>query len=161
MYFSTSVVATALAWFPVAHAQFVKAPTDLKSAKGYANITVRYKQVPAGICELDPHVKSYSGYADVSENQHIFWWFFESRTVDPKTAPLTVWINGGPGSSSMIGLFQENGPCRVNSNGDVLNNTYSWSQVSNMLFIDEPTQTGMSYSIPIPGYIDPISQYGQ
>jgi hypothetical protein len=50
----------------IANAQFVPAPTDLISTTGYAGIPVRYKQVPAGICELDPDVKSYSGYADVS-----------------------------------------------------------------------------------------------
>jgi carboxypeptidase C (cathepsin A) len=158
MYSSTFFVAV-LAVCHLTFAQFVTPPTGLKSAKGYANVTVRYKQVPSGICELDPKVKSYSGYADVAEDQHIFWWFFEARTVDPKTAPLTVWINGGPGSSSMIGLFQENGPCRINSDGDVVNNTYSWSQVSNMLFIDQPTQTGFSYSVPIPAYVDPVSGY--
>jgi len=73
------------------------------------------------------------------------------------TAPLTVWINGGPGSSSMIGLFQENGPCGVDINGDVYSNPYSWSNVSNMIFIDQPTQVGFSYSIPVPGTIDPNS----
>lgn len=50
----------------VVNAQFVPAPTDLISTTGYAGIPVRYKQVPTGICELDPDVKSYSGYADVS-----------------------------------------------------------------------------------------------
>jgi hypothetical protein len=71
-------------------AQFVPAPTDLLTKEGYANISVRYKEVPAGICELDPNVKSYSGYADVGENQHVFWWFFEARNQDPTEAPLTV-----------------------------------------------------------------------
>lgn len=70
--------------------QFVPAPTDLITKQGYANVSVRYKQVPPGICELNPNVKSYSGYADVGENQHIFWWFFEARNQDPKDAPLTV-----------------------------------------------------------------------
>jgi carboxypeptidase D len=56
------LVATAV----VANAQFVPAPKDLISAMGYAGVPVRYKKVPAGICELDPDVKSYSGYADVS-----------------------------------------------------------------------------------------------
>jgi carboxypeptidase C (cathepsin A) len=78
--------------------------------------------------------------------------------MDPKEAPLTVWINGGPGSSSMIGLFQENGPCGVDINGNVYNNPYSWSNASNMLFIDQPAQTGFSYSIAVPGYLDPTSQ---
>ncbi|EMD62877.1 hypothetical protein GGP41_002849 [Bipolaris sorokiniana] len=134
--------------------QFVSAPTDLITKEGYANVSVRYKQVPAGICEMNPHVKSYSGYADVGENQHIFWWFFESRNQDPKEAPLTIWINGGPGSSSMIGLFQELGPCGVGPDLKPYDNPYSWSNASNMLFIDEPTQVGLSYSIPIPGYND-------
>lgn len=140
--------ATALAAFLVlsgAVAQFVPAPTDLISAPGYANVTVRYKEVPAGICELDPNVKSFSGYADVSLNEHIFFWFFEARNCDPTTAPLTVWINGGPGSSSMIGLFQENGPCGIDEDGNVYNNPYSWSNASNMIFIDEPVQVGFSY----------------
>jgi len=135
-------------------AQFVPAPTDLITKEGYANISVRYKEVPAGICELDPSVKSYSGYADVAEDQHIFWWFFEARNQDPKDAPLTVWINGGPGSSSMIGLFQELGPCGIGPDMKPFNNPYSWSNASNMLFIDQPTTTGFSYSIPIPGYTD-------
>jgi hypothetical protein len=56
-----------------AAAQFVPAPTDLITKQGYAGINVRYKEVPTGICETDPNVKSYSGYADVDENQHIFW----------------------------------------------------------------------------------------
>jgi carboxypeptidase C (cathepsin A) len=135
-------------------AQFVPAPTDLTTKEGYAGVNVRYKQVPEGICELDPNVKSYSGYADVDNDQHVFWWFFEARNQDPKDAPLTVWINGGPGSSSMIGLFQELGPCGVGPDMKPFNNPYSWSNASNMLFIDEPTQVGFSYSIPIPGYKD-------
>jgi hypothetical protein len=121
-------------------AQFVPPPTDLKNATGYMGIPVRYKEVPTGICEQDPTVKSYTGYVDVSENQHIFFWFFETRNMDPENAPLTVWINGGPGSSSMGGLFQENGPCGVEIDGNVYSNPYSWSNVSNIIYIDQPTQ---------------------
>lgn len=71
-------------------AQFVAEPTGFISKTGYAGIQVRYKEVPTGICELDPTVKSFSGYADVAENEHIFFWFFESREIDPSEAPLTV-----------------------------------------------------------------------
>lgn len=135
--------------------QFVPAPTDLISTTGYGGIPVRYKQVPSGICEMDPNVKSYSGYVDVSDDQHLFWWFFEARNQDPKEAELTVWINGGPGSSSMIGLFEELGPCKVDANGSVYNNPYAWNEASNLLFIDQPVDTGFSYSKAVPAYEDP------
>lgn len=70
---------------------------------------------------------------------------------------LTDILSIGPGSSSMIGLFQENGPCGIDSDGNVYNNPYSWNNASNMLYIDQPTQTGFSYSIPVPGYVDPTT----
>lgn len=110
----------------LAGCQFIPAPTDLTQTTGFLDLPVRYKQVPDGICELTPGVKSYSGYVDIEEEQHIFWWFFEARNEDPGKAPLTVWINGGPGSSSMIGLFQELGPCGIDENGEVVNNPYAW-----------------------------------
>lgn len=85
----------AAALLPAAYAQFVASPTDLTATKGYLDIPVRYKKVPNGVCETDPNVKSFSGYVDVEENEHIFFWFFEARNEEPEKAPLTVWINGG------------------------------------------------------------------
>lgn len=147
-----------LAFFgPLAVSQFVATPSGFTNKTGHAGINVRYKEVPNGVCEQNASVKSYSGFVDVSENEHIFFWFFSARHVDPTTAPLTIWINGGPGSSSMIGLFQELGPCTVNASGVAVNNPYSWSEASNMIFIDQPTMTGNSYSVPVPGYVDPSS----
>lgn len=119
-------LAAALLTSSLASAQFVPAPTDLTTTKGYLGLPVRWKEVPHGTCELTPGVKSYSGYVDIAEDQHIFFWFFEARNKDPKDAELSVWINGGPGSSSMIGLFEELGPCRVDINGTLYSNPYSW-----------------------------------
>lgn len=139
-----SIVALATSITAVS-AQFVKPPTDLKKVSGHAGTTVRYKEVPAGICETTEGVKSYSGYVDTEKDEHIFFWYFESRK-DPKNAPLTVWFNGGPGSSSMIGLFQEVGPCGIYPNGTLYNNEYAWNSESNLLIVDQPVTTGFSYS---------------
>jgi carboxypeptidase C (cathepsin A) len=62
----------------------------------------------SGICETTPGVNQYSGYLSVGTNQNMWFWFFEARN-SPTTAPLATWFNGGPGCSSMIGLFQVRG----------------------------------------------------
>lgn len=59
----------------------------------------------------------------------------------------------------MVGLFSDNGPCGVDHSGNLYYNPYSWSNVSNMIYIDQPTQTGLSYSEPVNGYIDADSGY--
>ncbi|KAL1306466.1 hypothetical protein AAFC00_005164 [Neodothiora populina] len=141
----------------LAASQFVQAPTNWTHKIGYADVPIRYKEVPTGICELRSNVTSYSGYADVGEHEHLFFWFFEARNADPNKAPLTVWINGGPGSSSMIGLFQELGPCRIDADLNVVDNPYAFNNISNVLFIDQPVQVGLSYSDAIPGWTDPSS----
>lgn len=153
----TSVIG-ALTLVGGALSQFVSAPTDLQNTTGYLDIPVRYKQVPTGTCELNENVKSFSGYVDVSTDEHTFFWFFEARNRDPTEAPLTVWINGGPGSSSMIGLFQELGPCYIDADGKVVDNPYAWNNVSNLLFIDQPATTGLSYTTVVPGYVNPASE---
>lgn len=75
---------------------------------------IRYKEPgKAGVCETTPGVNSYSGYIDLAPDVHTFFWFFEARH-NPAEAPITLWLNGGPGSDSLIGLFQgkDIGYCR-------------------------------------------------
>lgn len=84
----------------------------------------------------------------------MFFYFVEARTPDPTTAPLTVWLSGGPGASSMTTLFAENGPCSIDSNLTVHFNPYSWNNASNMLYIDQPSQVGFSYSVATPGFLN-------
>ena len=57
-------------------------------------------------------------------------------------------MTGGPGCSSEVALFGENGPCSVNAGGnDTIHNPYSWNAKSNLLYIDQPTGTGFSYGL--------------
>ncbi|CAG8515833.1 4897_t:CDS:2 [Acaulospora colombiana] len=66
---------------------------------------------------------------------------------NPSSSPLTLWLNGGPGCSSMDGLFEEIGPCYTNNDGsNTLTNSNSWISISNLLFVDQPVGTGFSYT---------------
>lgn len=84
----------------------------------------------------------------------MFYWFFRN-TVDANL-PLVLWINGGPGSSSMFGLFLENGPLRVYRTGSTaddytvgLHPEGSWVDVANVVFLDQPVSVGFSYGSPL------------
>ncbi|KAG6380261.1 Alpha/Beta hydrolase protein [Boletus reticuloceps] len=105
----------------------------------------------SGICETTPGVTQYSGYIDVGTNMSMWFWFFEARS-SPETAPFTLWLNGGPGCLSMIGLFQENGPCSVNADGNSTHlNPYRLCLENAVhlrgpvIYIDQPIGTGFSY----------------
>jgi len=99
----------------------------------------------SGVCETTPGVLQMSGYIDVGTNMSLWFWFFEARH-NPDAAPFTLWLNGGPGCSSMIGLFQENGPCHVMPDGNTtVLNPFSWNNISNVLYIDQPVGTGFSF----------------
>ena len=50
----------------------------------------------------------YSGFINITENSDIFYWWFPSLT-NPDTDPLVFWLTGGPGCSSEVALFYENG----------------------------------------------------
>ncbi|KAI8825987.1 Alpha/Beta hydrolase protein [Fimicolochytrium jonesii] len=112
----------------------------------FPNYTLRVKE-EVRLC--DPDVKQYVGYVDVagkSDDKHFFFWFFESRR-DPAKDPFVLWLNGGPGCSSMTGLFMELGPCRVDTGGNgTTNNPDSWNNEANLVFLDQPINVGFSYT---------------
>lgn len=93
-----------------------------------------------------PREKQISGHLTVNEKcgDNLFFWFFESRS-DPVNDPLVIWLNGGPGSSSMLGLFAENGPYKISDDLSLRENPCSWNSFSNYLVIDQPAGTGLSY----------------
>ncbi|KAF9535450.1 serine carboxypeptidase [Crepidotus variabilis] len=94
----------------------------------------------------DSTVKQYSGYLDIEKNKHLFFWFFEARNT-PENAPVVLWINGGPGCSTSTNLLFEQGPCRIANNGkNTTFNPYSWTNHANIIFLDQPINTGYSYA---------------
>ena len=84
-----------------------------------------------------------AGRLPAGPGRQYFYWLCPARTGD-KAAPLLVWLNGGPGSSSMMGLFLENGPYWIADDGSLHTRNASWNNNFDVLYVDQPAGTGFS-----------------
>lgn len=97
-------------------------------------------------------VESYAGYLTVNKtyNSNLFFWFFPAE-LDAPNAPVVLWLQGGPGATSLMGLFTENGPFYVTKKG-LKKRKYTWSRNHNLIYIDNPVGTGFSFTENDLGY---------
>ncbi|ERN01349.1 hypothetical protein AMTRI_Chr03g147280 [Amborella trichopoda] len=105
----------------------------------------------------NPSFNQYSGYivTDTHHGRALFYYFVEADTHHRASRPLTLWLNGGPGCSSLgIGALMEHGPYLVHDNSSLVNNKYSWNLASNMLYVESPIGVGFSYSNTSSDYIN-------
>ncbi|KAL0082287.1 serine carboxypeptidase-domain-containing protein [Phycomyces blakesleeanus] len=89
----------------------------------------------------------YAGHVEISPetNGHLFFWMIEqAQTTSPDK--LIIWLNGGPGCSSMDGLFLENGPFRVNKDMSLSVSPGGWQDYATTVFLDQPVGTGFSFA---------------
>ncbi|XP_050522901.1 venom serine carboxypeptidase-like [Daktulosphaira vitifoliae] len=115
-------------------------------------------------CKVKPvkaNIDSYSGYLTVNDttNSNLFFWFFPAA-VSPKNASVLLWLQGGPGASSLFGLFNEHGPFSVGKTHGLKLRTHSWTTTHSVLYIDNPVGTGFSYTEDDAGYNTNESQVG-
>ncbi|KFK25190.1 hypothetical protein AALP_AA8G078600 [Arabis alpina] len=94
--------------------------------------------------------RHYAGYVSLGPQQKqksLFYWFFEAQQNSSRR-PLVLWLNGGPGCSSIAyGAAQELGPFLARTKGDNLTfNDFSWNKEANMLFLEAPVGVGFSYT---------------
>jgi vitellogenic carboxypeptidase-like protein len=119
----------------------------------------------------------FSGFLTVnaSSGSNSFFWscfnhvfglhFFSSfaRYFPPlngnTSAPTLLWLQGGPGSSSLFGLFYEIGPFFVTSDLNLTSNPNSWNNEHGLLFLDNPINTGFSFSSGDDGYARSSDDY--
>ncbi|KAJ1568951.1 hypothetical protein HK405_011882 [Cladochytrium tenue] len=101
---------------------------------------------PAAQC--DPNVEQLFGYLETPLG-FLFFWLFESRSY-PDRNPLMLWLNGGPGASSALGMLMELGPCNavVGKPDTVEWNPFAWNSAANVIFLDQPADVGYSFSKP-------------
>lgn len=88
-------------------------------------------------------VRMYSGYLKPTQADSVHYLFVESEWKE--SDPLVLWLNGGPGASSLMGAFTELGPYIVNGEKSLMPNPFGWNKVANVLFLESPTGVGFSY----------------
>ncbi|XP_042423171.1 serine carboxypeptidase II-3-like [Zingiber officinale] len=105
---------------------------------------VRLPGQPAGV-----HFDQYAGYVTFYKpNSRALFYYFVEAAENSGSKPLVLWLNGGPGCSSLgYGAMEELGPFRVMSDGKTLyKNPYAWNEVANVLFLKSFAGVGFSYS---------------
>ncbi|CAL5028223.1 unnamed protein product [Urochloa decumbens] len=98
--------------------------------------------------------KHYAGYVTVDEaSERSLFYYLALSERDPAADPVVLWLNGGPGCSSFDGFVYANGPFNFEPGSKpgglprLHPNPYSWSKVSNIMYLDSPAGVGMSYSL--------------
>ena len=95
-----------------------------------------------------PPTPQHAGFLDASAAEpgtRLFYWFAQCEEADWKACPTVLWLNGGPGSSSILGMLQEQGPILIDSGGGLIENPFAWTRVANFLVLESPAGVGFSY----------------
>ncbi|CAA3006325.1 serine carboxypeptidase-like 45 [Olea europaea subsp. europaea] len=92
--------------------------------------------------------RQYAGFISIDEKKdRAFFYYFVEADTEPASKPLVLWLNGGPGCSSVgVGAFCEHGPFKPSGNV-LVKNHYSWNKGANVLYLESPAGVGFSYSV--------------
>ncbi|KAF1984270.1 alpha/beta-hydrolase [Aulographum hederae CBS 113979] len=88
--------------------------------------------------------ESYAGSLPVDEGRNLWYWYVPTSN-EKASDEIVIWLNGGPGCSSLDGFFHENGPVTwMPGTYAPVRNTYSWSNLTNVVWVEQPIGTGFS-----------------
>eukprot|EP01017_Pseudomicrothorax_dubius_P039596 TRINITY_DN6092_c0_g1_i2.p1 TRINITY_DN6092_c0_g1~~TRINITY_DN6092_c0_g1_i2.p1 ORF type:complete len:432 (+),score=116.01 TRINITY_DN6092_c0_g1_i2:45-1340(+) len=111
------------------------------------NDLVDYNQLKGLPEDLNKKPKLYSGFLSVPNTQKKYHYQFIQSQQNPFADPLILWMNGGPGCSSLYGFLKEHGPFIFPDGQDkLITNRFSWNRVANVLYLESPVGVGFSNS---------------
>ena len=90
-------------------------------------------------------VSLYSGFFESTPTDRVHYMLAEAEPGPSNDPPLILWLQGGPGASSMMGMFQEFGPYIIASGDSIVRNEYAWTKLASVLVLESPTGVGFSY----------------
>lgn len=96
-----------------------------------------------------PHWSGFLNASAAEPGTYLHYWFASSSgskcAVEGANCPVVLWLNGGPGASSILGMLQEQGPLIIDNSGQLMENPYAWTTVANLLVVESPAGVGYSY----------------
>ncbi|RSL64556.1 hypothetical protein CEP54_004686 [Fusarium duplospermum] len=119
--------------------------TDRHNTCGQKGLVSDYSGYIAIAMQREPKAKiPLQGETPINESANMFFWFFEARHR-PQEAPVVLFLNGGPGISSVYRVFDGSGPCLIDWKGTIRPNPHSLNEYANVLYVDQPVGAGFSY----------------
>ena len=113
----------------------------------YPGLADRVDSLPRYGVPPAPH---FSGFLDASSAEpgtKLHYWLaaYTGDGPDWTKRPTVLWLNGGPGASSVMGMLQELGPLIIDSAGALVDNPYAWTNHANVIALESPGGVGYSY----------------
>ncbi|KZP13626.1 alpha/beta-hydrolase [Athelia psychrophila] len=144
---------------------------------GYSTAWQNYFEVTDPLPNVTaPLARSFAGSILTNRPDHrntsLFFWGFEKANGSLTAVnasddePWLIWLNGGPGASSFLGFFLENGPLEIQDDYTIKQNNYSWSKQADTFWVDQPAPdpdpagTGFS-TTDADGYVADQEQVGE
>ncbi|XP_013133723.1 PREDICTED: venom serine carboxypeptidase-like [Papilio polytes] len=117
------------------------------------------------LASVDPllflNVTSYSGFLTVNKryNSNLFFWYFPVPDKPVDKTPWIIWLQGGPGATSLAGVFDEIGPFEYKKDLGLKKRDWTWCREYSMVFIDNPVGAGFSFTDSTEGYARNMTMY--
>ena len=89
----------------------------------------------------------FAGYLQTAIKGNEYFYIYMPAQNKDANAPIMLWLNGGPGCSSLFGLLGEIGPVTSDNFANEFKvNDYSWNKEVNLLVIEQPGGVGFSHT---------------
>jgi len=97
-----------------------------------------------GYSKIFPQEEWESGKIDLGNGgDEIFYIYFKARNKNA-SAPIILYMAGGPGTSGEFNLLFETGPLKATEHETIVYNPYSWNEFADLIFVDQPVGVGFS-----------------
>ena len=89
----------------------------------------------------------YSGFFEIDASTGSNTYFLFSKAASGRAdAPVLLWLNGGPGASSLLGFYDELGPFGIDASLNVVPRAVHWNRDAHLLALDNPLGVGYSHT---------------